>query len=81
MNKAVAPPALGHCAIDQLVLVDQVLPINDRVTDLDHAKRVVVTPRFIDRKIGLACSCDTVFRTPLNALRSKIQTTVPAVSP
>jgi hypothetical protein len=30
MNKAVATPALGHCAIDQLVLVDQVLPINDR---------------------------------------------------
>ena len=81
MNKAVAPPALGHCAIDQLVLVDQILPINDPATDLDHAKRVVFTPRFIDRTIGLASSCDTVFRTPRNALQSKIQTTVPAVSP
>src|SRR5438046_6571257 len=33
------PTGLGHRVFDQLVVVDQVLPINDRMTDLDHGKR------------------------------------------
>src|SRR5438093_123139 len=48
-----SPTGLGHRAFDQLVVVDQVLPINDRMTDLDHGKLVFVAPRLIDRKRGV----------------------------
>src|SRR5436190_16065533 len=41
--------SLGHRAFDQLVVVDQVLPINDRMTDLDHGKRVFVISGLINR--------------------------------
>src|SRR5438093_4925335 len=45
--------SLGHRAFDQLVVVDHVFPINDRMADLDHGKRVFVAPRLIDRKRGV----------------------------
>src|SRR5439155_25436336 len=47
------PTGLWHRAFDQLVVVDQVLPINDGMTDLDHGKRVFMAPRLIDRKRGV----------------------------
>src|SRR5436309_15945383 len=45
--------SLGHRAFDQLVVVDQVLPINDRMTDLDHGKRVFVISGLINRDRGV----------------------------
>src|SRR5262245_40134479 len=46
------PTSLGHRALDQLVAVDQVILLDDRMTDLDHRQRVLVVPRLIDRKHG-----------------------------
>src|SRR5438034_6621909 len=44
---------LGHRAFDQLVVVDQILPINDRITDLDHGERVFVISGLINRYRGV----------------------------
>src|SRR5215468_10220525 len=45
---------LGHRALDQLVMVDQVIPLDDRMVDLDHGERVGRLPGLIhgQRRVG-----------------------------
>src|SRR5208282_5027835 len=42
------PASSGHLAVDELVVVNEIRPINDRIGDLDHRKRTVILPRLID---------------------------------
>ena len=55
------PTGLGHRAFDQLVAVNQVFPINDRMTDLNHGKRILanvekVNPDLVvrDKELSMA---------------------------
>src|SRR5439155_20545647 len=54
---------LGHRAFDQLVAIDQVFAINDRMTDLNHGKRVFVISGLINRNRGVGRIAAEVVRT------------------
>ena len=53
---------LGHCAANKLVVVNQIVSINDRMTGLDHRQRVLAAARLIDRKRGVRRSAAEIVR-------------------
>ena len=40
----------GQGSFDQLIAINQIFAFNDRFTDLDYDKGVILLPRFMDRK-------------------------------